>query len=145
MNTFVLFGISSVVGIILYATYKYLEMNGSEMNDDNGKVITLFDNDFYYITKNGLWLVMFYSPKSVTCKMMTMVTNDLVNELNDEILVAQINTTKNTTIVSDYFITTVPTLILFKNGKMVKKWTRFKSKELIINDIKILYTNELFL
>ncbi len=64
-------------------------------------------------------LVDFWAPWCGPCRMVGPVVEDIANELNGKLKVVKVNTDENKMIASQYGIRSIPTLGIFKNGKMV--------------------------
>ena len=77
-------------------------------------------------------LVDFWAPWCGPCKMLMPVVEELANEFDGKIKVGKINTDENMSLSSKYQITSIPCLIIFKNGKAINKMVGFRPK----NDIK---------
>jgi thioredoxin 1 len=64
-------------------------------------------------------LVDFFAEWCGPCKMMPPVLKDVKSTLGDQVKVLKIDVDKNKKVATDYQIQGVPTLILFKAGKIV--------------------------
>lgn len=90
-------------------------------------VIKLNSNSFNQVLKNKTVLVDFFANWCGPCKMLAPIIEELSNEIND-VTFAKIDIDESNEIASSYGIMSIPTLILFKNGKMVNKIVGFISK-----------------
>lgn len=68
------------------------------------------------------------------CKMQSPILKEVAEELGDKIKVIKIDVDQNSEIASRYNVQSVPTLILFKNGKLVWRQSGVATKNQI-NDI----------
>ncbi|MFO7845895.1 MAG: thioredoxin [Balneolaceae bacterium] len=64
-------------------------------------------------------LVDFYADWCGPCKMMTPILKDLKKEMGDSINILKIDAEKNADAAIKYQVRGVPTLILFKNGRIL--------------------------
>jgi thioredoxin 1 len=64
-------------------------------------------------------LVDFYADWCAPCRAMKPVLEDLKAQLGDEVMIYKIDVEQNQMIAERYSIRSIPTLILFKNGKPV--------------------------
>ncbi|NBU96829.1 MAG: thioredoxin [Spirochaetia bacterium] len=66
-------------------------------------------------------LVDFWAEWCPPCKMMNPVINQIAKDWKEKVTVVKINTDEKAEIASKYNISSIPTLILFKKGKEVKR------------------------
>lgn len=64
-------------------------------------------------------LVDFYATWCGPCKLMPPILKDLKNRVKDAVVVLKIDVDKNQQLAAKYDIQGVPTLILFKKGRIV--------------------------
>jgi len=67
------------------------------------------------------------------CKMQSPILKEVANELGDKITVIKIDVDQNSQIASRYNIQSVPTLIMFKNGKQIWRQSGVVSKNQLYN------------
>ncbi len=89
------------------------------------------------IKSEPLVLVDFFTEWCGPCKMMKPILQELKNLVGENVTIAKIDVDKNPLVANVYQIMGVPTLALFKNGKIV--WRRAgvmpaKQLEQIINE-----------
>ncbi len=73
-------------------------------------------------------LVDFWAPWCGPCKMIAPVVDELAQEYAGKLKVGKLNTDENLDIASKYQITSIPSLLIFKDGKPVQKIIGFKPK-----------------
>ena len=64
-------------------------------------------------------LVDFWAEWCGPCKQISPILSELAEDYKEKILIAKVNIDENPEIPSNYGIMSIPTLILFKNGKSV--------------------------
>jgi len=80
-------------------------------------------------------VVDFWATWCGPCKMLTPILTDISKELVG-VKFVKVNVDENIGIASQYHITSVPTILIFKGGEVIDKFTGFKPKEQIISFIK---------
>lgn len=74
-----------------------------------------FDKDI----KSGLVLVDFYADWCGPCRMMTPVLEKVAKEVKGKAVIGKLDIDQNQKIAAHFQVTSIPTLILFKEGKEV--------------------------
>ena len=74
-------------------------------------------------------LVDFWAIWCGPCKMIAPIIEDIAEEYSDKIKVGKINVDEEMELAMKYGITSIPTLLLFKGGEVVKKTLGYMSKE----------------
>lgn len=88
-------------------------------------------NNFNEQIKEGVVLVDFFATWCGPCKMQSPVLEELKEDRSDVKLV-KIDVDQETEIARLYGVMSIPTLILFKDGKEVAKNVGFMPKELLV-------------
>ncbi len=79
----------------------------------------------------GSALVMFFSPGCPYCRQLLPVIDQLAPEFAGRVRIGKIDVDKNRTIPSQFTVDGVPTLIFFKNGKVLNRMTGVQPKEVL--------------
>lgn len=74
-------------------------------------------------------VVDFWAPWCGPCRMVSPIVEELSKEYEGKITVAKVNTDENSDVSYQYRIMSIPTLILFKDGKEVNKMIGALPKE----------------
>lgn len=79
------------------------------------------DTNFKEGTSKGVVLVDFYADWCGPCRMLSPIVETLANEMAGKIVVAKVDTDESPEASSSCEVTSIPTLVLFKEGKVFKK------------------------
>lgn len=80
-------------------------------------------------------LVDFWATWCGPCKMLLPVIDEIAKEFEGKIKVCKVNTDENMSLSSQFQITSIPCLIIFKGGKAVHKMVGFRPKNDIVREI----------
>jgi len=103
---------------------------------DHEKILTLTDKNFQAQTKNKLVLVDFWASWCAPCRMMAPILNDAAAELNDNARIGKINIEEFQSLAQKFNIRNIPTMVLFKNGVEVSRFSGVKNKEFLLKQIQ---------
>lgn len=78
-------------------------------------------------------LVDFYADWCGPCNAMAPVIEELAKELERKAKVGKINVDENSDIAVEYNVMSIPTLIIFKNGKEEKRLVGLRDKEELLS------------
>ena len=87
------------------------------------------------LEKEGLVLVDFYATWCGPCKMMAPVLEELAEELKDDVTIAKIDVDEESELASEYRISSIPTLVLLKNGKPVDSAIGYRPASFLVEMI----------
>ncbi len=100
------------------------------------KVAVIEEQNFDKITSQGTVLVDFYADWCGPCKMLAPVLDQVAAEIEEGVSIVKINVDNAQNVSSRFGITSIPTLLLFKNGKMVGQMKGLRRKEEVISFIQ---------
>ncbi len=81
-------------------------------------------------------LVDFWAEWCGPCKMIAPVLEDVAEELAGKLKVLKVNVDESQDLAGQFGIMSIPTLLLFKNGKVVKQLVGAMGKAQIVNKIE---------
>jgi len=96
-----------------------------------GNVIELSDATFDEAVRNSdvPVLVDFWAPWCGPCKMLTPIIEQVADEFAGKAKICKLNTDEARDAAVEFGINAIPTLILFKDGQVQKKWVGLTSKK----------------
>lgn len=87
-------------------------------------------------TSDKVVVMDFFATWCGPCKMLTPIFESLSQEMGDEVDFAKVDIDRSLEVAQEYKIVSVPTMIIFKNGKEVQRIVGFLPKEQIKSKIK---------
>lgn len=98
-------------------------MSVINLNNEN------FDEEV--LNEKGLYLVDFYATWCAPCKMLAPIISEIADNYNNIIKVGKVNVDDCKDLAIKYQISSIPNLILFKDGEVFKTIVGFQPKEAI--------------
>lgn len=100
--------------------------------------INITDKDFEdkVIKGKGITMVDFWAPWCGPCKMMGPIIEDVAKEIKDKAKVYKLNVDENPETAEKYNVMSIPTIIIFVDGKEVEQMTGMQPKEILIEKLK---------
>ena len=92
-----------------------------------------FQNEI--IENTGLALVDFYADWCGPCKMLSPIIDEIAEERTD-ITVGKVNVDENNSLAAKYNVMSIPTIIIFKNGKEQTRVVGVRPKEDILAELQ---------
>ncbi|CAF23103.1 MULTISPECIES: thioredoxin [Candidatus Protochlamydia] len=97
------------------------------------KLVHLNDDNFQQTISQGVTLVDFYATWCGPCRMIAPIVEQLSTTLQGKAKVAKLDIDQAQSTTADLQITSVPTLIVFKDGKEVKRVVGVKDLDYLLN------------
>jgi thioredoxin 1 len=133
-SAIIIIGIIISVLVTLYVVAR-IKMKNIPVVEDSDKILTLTDKNFQHQTKNKLVLVDFWAGWCAPCRMMAPVLNDVADELGGNSHVGKVNIEQFQSLAQKFQVRSIPTLILFNNGKEINRFVGVKNKEFLLQQI----------
>tara|TARA_R110002051_G_scaffold266416_1_gene326226 strand:+ start:9588 stop:9899 length:312 start_codon:yes stop_codon:yes gene_type:complete len=91
--------------------------------------MNLTNKNFQHVLDtNEVVLVDFWADWCAPCKMLSPSINQLKNEFDGRAIVGKVNTTVENALAARYGIRSLPTILIFKDGKIAEQLTGVRPK-----------------
>lgn len=125
-----------ILGFVILNIYARIRLKTLPKVAEHASILTLTDQNFQQQTKSKVVLVDFWAEWCASCKMMAPVLNEVADELSGNAYVGKLNIEQYQSMDQQFNVRTIPTLILFKNGKEQKRFVGIKQKDFLLKEIK---------
>jgi thioredoxin 1 len=88
----------------------------------------LTNDNFDSTVGDGVTLVDFWAEWCGPCKMMTPVIDEIATEFGDKVKVGKIDVDSQQDLAMKYQVSSIPTLIVFKDGEIAERFVGVTSK-----------------
>jgi len=116
--------------LIMFTSFKK-KMNNYSTENDSDKLQKFDDKTFHLKIKVGVTLVDFWAPWCQPCRILGPIVSELANDIGDKVKIAKLNIDDNQKTAAKYNVRSIPTIIIFKNGKEVERIVGIKPKHFL--------------
>ena len=99
------------------------------------KLLNLNDTEFNTTIAEGVTLVDFWASWCAPCRMQLPILEDLADSIKGKVKIAKVNVDEAENVAGQFGVQAIPTLILFKEGKEVRRFIGVQTKETLIDAI----------
>ena len=101
------------------------------------KAMEVTDATFEQEVKNSELpvLVDFWAPWCAPCRRIAPILEEVASEMSSSVKICKLNVDEQQKYAQQFSIQGIPTMILFKNGKEVKRIVGLQSKEKLVSEI----------
>lgn len=126
----------SVLILLILIVYAKFKMKNLPSVSDHENILTLTDKNFDHQTIGKIVLVDFWAEWCAPCKMMAPILNDVASELSGDKYVGKLNIEEFQSMAQRFNVRSIPTLILFKDGKEINRFVGIKTKDFLLKAMK---------
>jgi len=101
-----------------------------------GNLVELTDSNFEETIKTGVTLVDFWAPWCAPCMMQGPICEQVADKISEKAKVAKCNVDDGPQTATQYGIHSIPTLIIFKDGKVVQQFVGVRQEQELISAIE---------
>lgn len=126
-----------ILGLLLVMAFikRYKMIKNMSNAVDSERLIILSDANFQKTISKGVTLVDFWAPWCTPCKIQGPIVSEVAEEIGDKANICKLNVDKNQKTSQKLKIRSIPTIMIFKNGKAVKQFVGVKTKSVLMKAI----------
>lgn len=94
-----------------------------------GKVKDLTDGTFKDVVSTGVTLVDFWAPWCPPCRMQGPIVEQLAESYDGKAVIAKVNVDEEGVAAQQFGVSNIPTLVIMKDGKEVKRFVGLRQQE----------------
>jgi thioredoxin 1 len=103
---------------------------------DNANVVTVTDQNFAEVTGAGLSMVDFWAVWCGPCRIVAPSVEQLASEYQGQVTVGKLDVDANQRTATQFNVRSIPTILFFKDGKMVDQVVGAVPKGVLENKLK---------
>ena len=124
------------VTLVFFFYRRYKMMTAVSGKPESEKLVILTDATFKKQIAKGVSLVDFWASWCTPCKIQGPVVSEIADEISDETKICKLDVQHNQRVAAELGIRNIPTILVFKNGKIVKKFVGVKTKPVLMKALK---------
>ena len=133
--------IAIIVGVIILilvglVAYQFYQLKKAPPVKTSDKIKILNNKNFNAFTKKPLVLIDFWAAWCAPCKIIAPILNEIAEQYPDLVSIGKLNVDHHQQIAQKYKVQNIPTLLIFKKGKVVKRIVGVKTKKAILAELK---------
>ncbi len=121
-----------IISLIVFNNITYAQKADKKADS---KVLTITDNDFDKTIKKGITMVDFWAVWCGPCRRQGPIVEEIANEVGKKYKIGKLDVDNNKVSSNAYNVRNIPTLIIFKDGKEVKRLVGLQDKQTLLNEL----------
>ncbi|MBK9291391.1 MAG: thioredoxin [Bacteroidetes bacterium] len=118
-----------LLGVLFYRRVRqFRALTSHSADESDAPVQVLNGSNFDQTIANGLTLVDFWAPWCGPCRVIAPIMGSLASDYQGRVTVGKVNVDENQAIAARFGIRSIPTIILFKDGKVVEQLVGVRPK-----------------
>lgn len=123
-----------ILSLTIFSVKIYSQKEAAK--ETKSKVIHVTDADFDKTIKKGITLIDFWAIWCGPCRRQGPIVEEIANEnTNKKVKICKMDVDKNKETSNTFGIRNIPTIIIFKDGKEVKRLVGLQDKTTLLNEI----------
>lgn len=129
---------------VIFLVVMAFQSNSSDVSADSKEtvkeqdVVILNSDNFESTISKGITVIDFWATWCMPCKIQGPIVADVAKEVKGKAVVAKLDIDKSRDIANKYMISAVPTILIFKDGKEVKRLVGLQQKKQLVEIVNSL-------
>ncbi len=123
-------------GVLGFIIYTFIKNRNRMSKPPSVNVKILTDDNFSSTIKSGVSLVDFWAAWCGPCRVQGPIVDEIADEIGDKAKICKLNIDQHKKTAGQLGIQSIPTILIFKDGKMVQKFVGVKPKTTLIKAIE---------
>jgi thioredoxin 1 len=102
----------------------------------SGDVLIITDQTFDQTISKGIVMVDFWATWCAPCRTQGPIVDQIAKEMNGKVTVCKMDIDKNPATPRKFQVEYIPTIIIFKDGKLFEKFVGLNNKELLLASLQ---------
>jgi thioredoxin 1 len=136
MTTVLILAGAAIVLFLTFLIYNYYKMKNTPEAKTSKKILQVNNKNFKHLTRTGTVLIDFWASWCAPCKLMTPILNEIAEKEDNGVIVGKVNVDQNRVLAKKYKIRSIPTMIVFQDGREVSRLVGVKSKRAVLKEIE---------
>jgi thioredoxin 1 len=122
-------------GVLGFIIYTFIKNRNRMSKPPSVNVKILTDDNFSSTVKSGVTLVDFWAAWCGPCRVQGPIVDEIADEIGAGAKICKLDIDQHKKIAGQLGIQSIPTILIFKDGKMVQKFVGVKPKPVLVKAI----------